>query len=1091
MSSPSDSLLLAPKHYTNPPGITMRKHLRSRPEFSWRYIFLIFFGLLCCQATQAQLRTIEGQVVDNETNPIPGVNVLVKGTNQGTITDMERQYRLSVEEGAQVLLFSFVGYETQEVSVGNQSTLNVTLSEDAQQLGEVVVTALGVERETKALGYSVEEVQGETLTQARETNLVNSLSGRVAGVNVSGASTTIGGSARITIRGESSLNIDKNQPLFIVDGVPINNNVIGSSGSNNLEADYGNGAGEINPDDVASISVLKGPNAAALYGSRAANGVILITTKSGKGANGVGVSVNSTATFESPLRLPNWQDVYGQGNGGEFAFVDGAGGGAADGVDESWGPRLDGQLIPQFDSPRDVDGFRGGDIDAAPEGSVITPTPWQSHPDNIRGFFETGLTLTNNVAVSGGNESGNFRLSYTNLDQTGMLPNTDLIRNTVLFSGGYQLSDKLKADATVNYIRSRSDNRPSISYGTESLMYLWVWYGRQINTDNLRNYWQPGLEGVQQFNYNYNYHDNPYFNLYENTNGQAKDRLLGNISLTYDFTDNLSLMVRSGTDFYRELRDRKRAFSTQRFPFGMYREDNIFFEERNTDFLLSYHKTFNEVWEVGASFGGNRMDQTYEYNELVAPQLSIPGVYNFGNSRVDLQAEEFVNRKRINSLYGLVNLSYQNVLFLDLTARNDWSSTLPTGNNAYFYPSVSASAVISDMVELPAAFAFAKLRAGWAQVGNDTDPYRLTNVYDYLPAFGNFQRSTESSVIRNPGLKPEIVSSYEVGADLRFFGGRAGIDVTYYNMSSRNQILQIDVDRTSGYSSTVINAGEIKNRGVELMLSGTPLELNNGLRWDINVNWTRNRGKVVELTEEIPSYRISGNRGAEILAVPGKRMGDIYGSVFQRHNGQIVYSEGFPLRTSDLEKVGNYNPDWMAGINNTFSFKGVSLSVLLDIRQGGVIVSQTTWIGRNAGQLEGTVTGRENGLVGEGVIVTSTDEEGNITGVRPNDVVVAARDWNYQYFRRESNVEAAAWDASFTKLREIKLGYTFPNALFGSTPFRDVRLSVVGRNVALWTQNPHIDPENLSMENGTLVPGVENMAYPTPRSVGFNLNFKL
>jgi TonB-linked SusC/RagA family outer membrane protein len=710
----------------------------------------------------------------------------------------------------------------------------------------------------------------------------------------------------------------------------------------------------------------------------------------------------------------------------------------------------------------------------------------------VTDFFETGLTLTNNVAVSGGNESGSFRLSYTNLDQTGMLPNTDLRRNTVLFSGGYKLSEKLKADATVNYIRSRSDNRPSISYGTESLMYLWVWYGRQINTDNLRDYWQPGLEGQQQFNYNYNYHDNPYFTMYENTNGQAKDRLLGNISLTYDFTDELSLMVRSGTDFYRELRDRKRAFSTQRFPFGMYREDNIFFEERNTDFLLSYNKTLNETWSLGASFGGNRMDQTYEYNELVAPQLSIPEVYNFGNARVALQSEEFVDRKRINSLYGLVNLGYQNVLFLDFTARNDWSSTLPEDNNSYFYPSVSASAVISDMVELPAAFAFAKLRASWAQVGNDTDPYQLRNVYEFLQPFGDLQRVTESSVIRNPNLKPEMVSSFEVGTDLRFFGGRLGLDFTYYNMNSRNQILRIDVDRTSGYSQNVINAGEIQNRGVELMLTGTPIELSNGLRWDVSANWARNRGKVLELTEEIPSYRIAENRGATILAVPGERMGDIYGSVFQRHEGQIVYSEsGFPLRTSDIENIGNYNPDWMLGINNTVSYKGFNLGVLLDIRQGGVIVSQTTWIGRNAGQLQGTVLGRENGLVGDGVIVTSRDEAGNITGVRPNDVVVAARDWNYQYFRRENNVEAAAWDASFTKLREVRFGYTFPNTLFGSTPFRDVSLSVVGRNVALWTQNPHIDPENMSMRGGTLVPGVENMAYPTPRSIGFNLNFKL
>ena len=1050
-----------------------------------------FFTMLCfflwSTALFAQERTVSGKVTSAEDDlGVPGVNVLVKGTTLGTITDVDGNYRLTLSPDAETLIFSFVGYETQEVSIGNQSVVDVSLQVDTEELREVVVTALGVERETKALGYSVQEVDGSALTQARETNLVNSLAGRVAGVNVTGSSTTIGGSSRVTIRGESSLNINKNQPLFVVDGVPISNEVVGSSGSNNLEADYGNGAASINPDDIESISVLKGPNATALYGSRAANGVILIKTKSGKGSKGIGVSVNSTTTFETPLRMPDWQDEYGQGNRQEFAFVDGAGAGVADGVDESWGPRMEGQLIPQFDSPRNVPGFRGGDIDVAPEGSTITPTPWVPRPDNIDEFFETGTTFTNNVAVAGSNENGNFRLSYTNLEQTGMLPNTDLGRNTVALSGGYNFGDKLTANASINYIRTRSDNRPSLSYGTESIMYLWIWYGRQINTGNLRDYWQPGLEGLQQFNYNYNYHDNPYFTMYENTNGQKQDRLLGNISLTYKFTDELSLMVRTGTDVYSELRDRRRAFSTQRFPFGSYREDNIFFEERNSDFLLTYNKEINQTWNLEVSFGGNQMRQESNYLQLVAPQLSIPGIYNFGNSRVDLQSTQSNQEKRINSLYGVARVGYNNVLFLDITARNDWSSTLPEGNNSYFYPSVSASAVISDMVELPSFISFAKLRAGWAQVGNDTDPYQLVNVYDYRAAWGNNQRVTESSLIRNPNLKPEISSSYELGTDIRFLSGRLGLDFTYYDTRSRNQILRIDIDRTSGYAQRVINAGEIKNSGVELMLNATPVQLDNSLKWDINVNWTRNRGKVIELTEGIDTYRISGNRGAEILAVEGGRMGDIYGSVFQRSpDGQIIYNEqGFPLRTSEIQNVGNYNPDWTAGIYNTLTFKGFNLGVLLDIREGGIVVSQTTWIGRNAGQLEGTLVGRENGMVGEGVI-----DNGDGT-FRPNDIIVPSRDWNYQFFRRESNIESAAWDASFTKLREVKFGYTFPNSLFGDVPISDLNVSVVGRNLALWTQNPHFDPENMSMVGGTLVPGVENMAYPSPRSYGFNINFK-
>lgn len=1066
----------------------MKVPLQKIPYFRASTLFYLFlcFLLLAATGVQAQEKIISGKVMDEQNAPIPGVNVLVKGTTQGTITDIQGNYKISVPEEANTLVFSFVGYSTQEVTVDNQSTLNITLLTDAQELGEVVVTALGIEREKKALGYAVQEIDGNAITQARETNLVNSLAGRVAGVNVTGSSTTIGGSSRITIRGESSLNINKNQPLFVVNGIPISNDVEGSSGSGNLEADYGNAAAEINPDDIESISVLKGANATALYGSRASNGVIIITTKSGKGKKGIGVTVNSTTTFETPLRLPDWQDVYGQGNGGVFSFVDGAGGGIADGVDESWGPRMEGQLIPQFDSPRDVPGFRGGDIDVAPAGSTITPTPWVPQPDNINDFFEVGTTISNNIAVAGGNENGNFRLSYTNMAQKGMLPNTDQGRNNVSLSAGYNISEKLKANANINYIRTRSDNRPSISYGTESIMYLWVWYGRQINTENLRNYWQPGLEGLQQFNYNYNYHDNPYFTMYENTNGQERDRVLGNISLTYNFTDELSLMVRSGIDSYRELRDRKRAFSTQRFPFGMYREDNIFFEERNTDFLLSYGKTINSDWDVNISLGGNQMHQDKNYSELVAPQLSIPGIYNFGNARVALQSYQYKHRKRINSLYGIARLGYQNVLFLDVTARNDWSSTLPSSSNSYFYPSVSASAVVSDMIELPGFVSFAKLRAGWAQVGNDTDPYQLVNVYEYRNPWDNSQRVSESSVIRNPNLKPEITSSFEVGTDLRFLQGRVGIDFTYYDTRSRNQIISLDVDQTSGYARRVINAGEIKNSGVELLVNLIPVQLSNGLQWDVNLNWTRNRGKVIELADEMENYRIASNRGAEILAVPGQRMGDIYGAVFERSpDGQIVYNEsGFPLRTSDIHKVGNYNPDWTAGIYNTLSFRGFNLGVLFDIRQGGIIVSQTMWIGSNAGQLEGTLKGRENGLVGEGVIANGDGT------YRPNDVVVTSRDWNYQYFRRESNIESAAYDASFTKLREVKFGYTFPNTLFGEFPIQDLNISVVGRNLALWTKNPHIDPENMSMVGGTLIPGVENMAFPSARSYGFNLNFK-
>ncbi|PIB35957.1 SusC/RagA family protein [Reichenbachiella sp. 5M10] len=1063
---------------------------------------LVFvFVLMGGTAAWAQDQRIQGQVLDATGSSVIGATVLVKGeASIGSITDISGKYTLNVPAGAETLVVTSIGYATQEVTIGGRSVIDVTLVEDVQELNEVVVTALGVERETKALGYSVQEVQGDDMTEARETNMVSGLSGKVAGVQVTNSGSGVGGSARVTIRGESSLNINANQPLFVVDGVPISNQVQGASGSGNLEVDYGNAAGEINPDDIATVSVLKGPAAAALYGSRAANGAILITTKSGKSTKGIGITINSNTTFENPLRLPEWQNQYGQGNNGQFAFVDGSGSGTADGVDESWGPSMDGQLIPQFDSPRDVDGYRGGDLNA-PDGSSIIPTAWDKSPDNINDFFQTGVTLTNSISISSSSDKGNVRLSYTNLDQKGMIPNTDLKRNTLALNTGVNLTDKLKVNASINYINTESGNRPAISYGTESLMYLWIWYGRQVNTKNLSNYWMPGLEGTRQFNYNYNYHDNPYFTTYENTNGQSKDRVLGNVSATYKFTDELSLMVRTGLDVYNELRDRKRAFSTQRFPLGMYREDRLYFNERNSDFLLTYNKQFGQNFGLTVSAGGNQMSQTYNYNETVAPQLLIPNIYNFSNSAVNLQVSQTDTEKKINSLYGYAQFSLKNMIFLDVTGRNDWSSTLPVQNNSYFYPSATLSAVISDMVNLPSPVSFVKLRAAYAQVGNDTRPYSLTNVYISETAWGSTQAKTESSTLANADLKPERTSSFELGADVRFFKGRLGFDFTYYDNRTRDQIIPIALDISTGYNSRIINAGEIQNNGIELMVNATPIQLSNGLTWDMGVNFTRNRSKVIELAEGLDAYTMTERNGAYVQAREGERMGEIYGVGFARvedesspYYGQIIHSsEGTPLRGSDLENQGNYNPDWMMGLQNTLSFKGLSLGFLFDIRQGGIVVSRTKTIGSTSGQLKETLYGRAdgydlsvegNGIVSEGVVENA---DGSYS---PNTVKVASRNWHNRYYER-NNVEAAKYDASYVKLREVKLSYSMPNKWFVNTPVRTVKVSIVGRNLALWTENPHFDPDVMAMSGGTLQPGIENMSYPSARSYGFNINIQL
>jgi len=1046
----------------------------------------------------AQQTRVTGKVSDLKNEPLPGATVLVKGTSRGTVTDVDGTYAIQAASG-ETLVFSFVGFETKEFLVGASTVVDITLSEGVA-LNEIVVTALGVEREAKALGYSVQAVDGSQFTEARETNVINSLSGRVAGVQITNSSSGIGGSTRVTIRGESSLNINANQPLFVVDGVPISNNIVGSSGRGNQETDYGNAAGEINPDDVASMTVLKGPAAAALYGSRAANGAILITTKSGKGKKGLGVTINSNTTFDEILRLPQWQDKYGQGNNGQFAFVNGAGSGVADGVDESWGPELDkGTLIPQFDSPRSVPGFRGGDLNA-PAGSTITPTPWVSQPNNINDFFQTGVTLSNNFALEGANEKSNIRLSWTNLDQKGTIPNTDLKRNTIAMNGGINVTDKLTVNSAINYQRTESGNRPSISYGTESLMYLWIWYGRQVNTRSLRNYWMPGLEGIQQYNYNYNYHDNPYFNVYENTNGQAKDRIFGNIMATYKFTPKLTLMVRTGLDTYNELRDRKRAFSTQRFPKGSYREDDLFFSEQNSDFLLTYSETTKPTWSYSVAVGGNAMRQDNRYVETVAPQLLIPGIYNFTNTAVNLQVNQFTSEKRINSLYGFGQIGYKNVLFLDVTGRNDWSSTLPVSNNSYFYPSATLSAVVSDMITMPKAISFLKLRGAYAEVGNDTDPYALSNVYNTAVAWGSIQAKAESNRLSNSDLKPERTASFETGIDVRFLDGRIGLDFTYFDNRTRNQIIPIELDIATGYASRIINAGQIQNKGIEVVLSGNPVRSANGFNWNFMANFTRTRGYVLELTEGLTTYTLTGRNGANIQARIGERMGNIYGAGFARvedpaspYFGQIIHNtSGTPITSPTLKNQGNYNPDWMLGLQNNFSYKGISLGFLFDYRHGGIVVSRTKTIGSTSGQLAETLLGRENGydltqagngIISEGVI---RNADGSFT---PNTIKITSRNWHNRYYER-NNVEAAKYDATFLKLREVTIGYNIPKRILGKMPIQDVKISLVGRNLALWTENPHFDPETMAMGGGTLIPGVEDMAFPSTRNIGFNLNVK-
>lgn len=1088
----------------------------------FRRSFLLLASVTVSFLAMAQ-RTVNGKVISGETeSPLSGATITVKKSGKMSTSGANGEFAIEANE-ADVLVISYVGFVPGEFKASETSV--VRLSPDTRNLGEVVVTALGIRKEKKKLGYAIQEVRGEDLTVARETNVVNQLAGKVAGVTVISSPSGVGGSARVSIRGERSVDLNKNQPLYVVDGVPVSNAITGASGRGNLEVDFGNGAGFLNPDDIESMSVLKGPAASALYGSRAANGVILIKTRSGKKQKGIGVEVSSNFTAETPLKLPEYQTVYGQGNGsgGAFAFVNGGGSGLADGTDEGWGPAFSGNYsFPQYNSPRTLNGqvinYTGGDLNA-PAGSVITATPWVADKNNLKNFLQTGTTLTNNISLVGGNKDGDFRLSYTNLDQKGIVPNTDLKRNTFSLSSGYNLTPKLSARSYVSYIKSESGNRPSISYGTESIMYLFnCWLPASVDVSDMKRLWQPGLENQKQYSWNYNYHDNPYLTVMENTNGQLYDRIVGNIVLKYDFTSWLSLQLRTATDWSNERREYRRAFSTQRFPFGQYRETQIVNEERNSDFLFTLNKNISTDFSITGTLGGNQMRQTSRWKEDVAGQLNIPGIYSLNNSRIALVVEQSNVAKHINSLYGSAGVSYKNKLFLDLTGRNDWSSalTLPEdlkafGNevNSYFYSSAALSAIISDMVQLPKAISFLKLRGSFAQVGNDTDPFAFTQTYNRSEPFGSYQIYSETSSLANLNLKPEISSAFETGMDIRFFKGRLGLDLTYYQSRTKNQILNIPLSTTSGYATRKINAGLIRNNGVEAMLTATPVEKKN-FKWDAFVNFSANRSKVLELSDGLTNY-VMASRRVSVEARVGERMGDLYGIGFARvqssdptapyydatgkFTGQMVFgSNGRPIRTTNRIKLGNYNPDFLMGIGSSFNYKGVKLSFLFDIRSGGELYSETQTVGREGGIIVETLEGRANGydltqagngVIGQGV-VQNTD--GSFS---PNTKKVTAREWHTAWTGGRSIAEGVMYDASFVKLRELQISYTVPDKVFGKIPVRGMTISLVGRNLFLWDKVPHIDPETMSYTGGTALPGIEYMSLPTTRSYGLNLSFKL
>ena len=1063
-----------------------------------KFLFTLLAGMALSPSLFSQYM-ISGKVRDAATGMgLPGVSIIETGSKSSALTDSTGTYSISVSiENAQ-LVFSYVGYDPLEIKAGDKTVVNVSLTLTDVLLNEVVVTALGIQRDRKELGYAVQTLKGAALTEVRQPNVVNALAGRIAGVQITNGSSGVGSSSRIVIRGENSLT-GTNQPLFVVDGVPITNNTITNNTENNetgfQEVDYGNGAADINPDDIESVTVLKGAGATALYGSRAAGGVVVIKTKDGSSASGRGISFNSSVTWENPLVLPKYQNEYGAGAGGKFSYHDGFGGGINDGGLTSFGPRMDGQLIKQFNgASTDANGnpVRGADIFAR-NGNPIQPTPFIPQPDNVNDYFQTGITTINNLAFSGGRNASSMRLSYTNLNNKGIMPGTDLKRNSFAFSGTSQINDKLSTSAFINYIESASRNRPAVGYGSENPMYTFNWTGRQVATEDLKDYWQAGKKDFNQFNSNYLWLDNPYFTAYENTNGFNKNRIIGNASVKYDFTPAINIRFRSGIDNYHDLRESKRAFSTKRFVNGAYREDEISYNEINTDALLTYTKKLATNLDLMLSGGGNILGQKSNYKSTTASQLSVPDIYNFGNAKIPLVSNQEITKKQINSLYALANIAFKDFLFADITFRNDRSSTLPEQKNSYSYYSASGSLLISEVVKMPKAISFAKVRASYAKVGNDTEPYQLNNTYVFNQNYGSTPLLTSSTRLLNPSLSPESLDAIEGGTEVYFLKNRLGIDVSIYQNTSAKQIINLPTSSSSGYTSRLINGGTIRSRGIELAFRAVPFSTND-FRWSSVINFSSNRSRVLTLPDGVQQYvtgfeslYASTDNTIFFIATPqnGGRVGDMWGTGLSQMEGKTVYdAKGFPVRDPKLRNLGNYNPDFIVGWGNDLSYKNFNLNFLWDWRQGGVFFSRTLSLGSTSGILESTLSGREGGIVGDGVVnVGSAIDPKYVT----NTTAIAASDYFGQYYNR-ANEATSIFDASYLKLRQVALSYSLPGSISSRLSVNEIKAGFIMNNVLLFTENPNVDPEVNAVQGRKYIYGVDDMSLPSSRSFGFNLN---
>lgn len=1028
--------------------------------------YFFFIGaLFLALVSYAQEKTVTGTVTSAvDGTPLPGVNVLVQGTTNGTQTDFDGNYTIDAVEG-DVLVFSYIGTSTQNISVGSQSTVDVVLVEDASQLDEVVVTALGIKRQKKSLSYATQGVDSDDLTQARSVNVVNGLSGKVAGLSVTTGSNGVGSASKVLLRGNRSIN-GSSQPLYVVDGILLNGDI-----------------SNISPDDIQDISVLKGANAAALYGSRAQNGAIIVTTKSGQGAReGVSTTLGFTSDIASPIHLLNFQNEYGQGSAGVYSQA----------ATTSWGPAFDGRQVPHWSNDPNNPNF----------GQTYA---YEAQPDNIKDFFRLGHNLATNLSVNMNSEKSNVFLGYTLTNAGGIIPGNDLKRHSLSARINSDITDNLSVDSKINYIRDDFSNVLAVGEGFDNpLRYLYK-IPSNIRTEDLEHYSFINDQGkLRQHFYlpDFNGGGNPYWTINNVTNPVLTERVLALLSLNYQFNENFSLLARSTMD--------RSSSSAENFWYndtytvadnGQYQKSSNNQYDWNTDVLFNFNSSLSEDFKIDVNAGANQ--RSFKFNSLTGRgnTFTIENFFALSNT-ADPVATEAFEAFEVQSLYAFAEFAYKDAIFLNATARNDWSSTLPEANRSYFYPSVGLTAVISDLLEFGEGFSFLKLRGSWAEVGNDTDAFSLSRRADISNG-----RLRINPTFPLEDLRPESTRSTEFGLDTRFFNDRISIGFTYYKTNTFDQIFSTPVPSGSGIGSRFQNGGDIQNSGIEVTLGATIVNTED-FSWNLDVNFAKNDSKVLDIVDGQEELIISTDFIREYRLVKGQPFGDVYSRGFQRTaNGNVIVdANGLPLTTTGRDvQVSNFNPDWLGGVRNSFRYKNFNFSALIDIRQGGTVTSFTEAILAGDGLLDYTTQGRDGSLIfGENIFQGETAVIENVDNIEnsstPNNITISSEDlWNRVGGRNAPAGEAFIRDASNIRLRELIFGYSLPERFFTNNFLTSARFSLVGRNLFFITNKAeNFDPESLNSvstnsrdtNNGEVsAEGRESFAPPTTRTFGVSVNF--